>query len=148
MQSNGIKHLRSTPFYPASNGTVERLVRIFKESMKAGQHDRHSPCHRLQNFLLNYRSAVHATAGQSLASLFLDRQIWTRFDLLLSNLEQRISNQQAAQCHDQHPNVCKFGTGDRELVKDKSDWVPSTIIQRLGPLTYLVKLRAIHGDVI
>ena len=118
--------------------------------MKAGRHNRLFPYHRLQNFLLNYRSAVHATTGESLASLLLGRQIWTRFDLLHPNLEQRISNKQAAQkwCHDQRSNVCEVGAGDRVLVKNKSDWVPSTIIQRLGPLTYLVKLRAIHGDVI
>ena len=52
MQSNGIKHLRSTPYHPASNGAVERLVRSFKEAMKAGRHDKLSPCHWLQNFLL------------------------------------------------------------------------------------------------
>ena len=51
--SNGFKHLQSTPYHPASNGAVEQLVRSFKESMKAGQHDKLSPCHWLQNFHLN-----------------------------------------------------------------------------------------------
>ena len=142
MQSNGIKHLRSTPYHPASNGAVERLVRSFKEAMKAGRHDKLSPCHRLQNFLLNYRSTVHATTGESPASLFLGRQIRTRFDLLHPNLEERVSHKQAAQkrCHDQRSHVCEFSAGDRVLVKDKSDWVQGTIIQHLGPISYLVKL--------
>ena len=101
-----------------------------------------SPCHWLQNFLLNYRSTVHATTGESPASLFLGRQIRTRFDLLHPNLEERVSNKQAAQkrCHDQCSHVREFSAGDRVLVKDKSDWIPGAIIQRLGPLSYLVKL--------
>ena len=86
MQSNSFKHLWSTPYHPASNGAVEQLVRSFKEFMKAGRHDKLSPCHRLQNFHLNQPIwtiiLLHATTctRESPASL-LDRQIWTRFDL-------------------------------------------------------------------
>jgi transposase InsO family protein len=31
---NGIMHVKSSPYNPASNGLVERSVRIFKEGMK------------------------------------------------------------------------------------------------------------------
>ena len=81
--------------------------------MKAGRHDKLSPCHWLCS---------------------CDYQIGTSISL--------VSNKQAAQklCHDQHTHVHEFSAGDRVLVKDKSDWAPGTIIQRLEPLSYLVKL--------
>ena len=69
--SKGIKHIRSTPYHPATNGAVERLVRTFKQTMRAGRHDLLSMQHRLQNFLLTYRATPHTTTGETPAMLFL-----------------------------------------------------------------------------
>ena len=54
MHLNNIKHIRTTPYHPAFNAAAERLVRTFKQVMKAGQRDRFTSQHRLQNFLLTY----------------------------------------------------------------------------------------------
>ena len=35
VKSNGVKHIKSSPYHPATNGPVERLVQTFKKSMKA-----------------------------------------------------------------------------------------------------------------
>ena len=35
ISSNGIKHTKSAPYHPATNGLVERFIQTFKQSMKA-----------------------------------------------------------------------------------------------------------------
>ena len=40
MQPNGIKHIRTASYHPASNGLAERFVQTFKQSVKAKVHSR------------------------------------------------------------------------------------------------------------
>jgi transposase InsO family protein len=35
MSSNGIKHTKSAPYHPTTNGLAERFIQTFKQSMKA-----------------------------------------------------------------------------------------------------------------
>ena len=54
-KANGIKHIKSAP---CTNGAVERLVQVFKKSMKASQYDGRSHSQRLASFLLQCRIEV------------------------------------------------------------------------------------------
>ena len=123
MRSNGMKHIRCTPYHPASNRAVERLVQTFKQAMKAGRLDGLSTEHRLHNFLLTYRSTPHATTGQTAAFLFLGRDIRTRFDLLHPSLEKKVSGKQADQKsqHDHRAHTRELHPGDKVLAKNKFD---------------------------
>ena len=70
----------------------ERLVRTFKQAMKASNHDQFSPQQRLENFLLSYRTTPHATTGESPCTLFLGRQLRTRLDLMLPSIQERVES--------------------------------------------------------
>ena len=54
--SNGVTHIRTAPYHPASNGATERLVQTVKKALQAGR-QRGAPLeHRLAAFLLQYRN--------------------------------------------------------------------------------------------
>ena len=56
LATNGVKHLRSAPYHPATNGAAERLVQTVKCALKAG-HERGVPLEKtLATFLLQYRT--------------------------------------------------------------------------------------------
>ncbi|KAL0150485.1 hypothetical protein M9458_054302 [Cirrhinus mrigala] len=58
--ANGVQHIKSSPYHPATNGLAERFVQTMKHALKAstGQGTFHQ---RLHNFLLCYRCTPHAT---------------------------------------------------------------------------------------
>ena len=125
---------------------AERFVRTFKQSMKASKQDGRSISHRLENFLLTYHTTPHSITNSTPASLFLGRDIRTRFDLMKPDLEGTISKKQAEQVihHDQHAKEKQFQIKGKVMVKNfRSDptWVSGVIIQKLAPLIYLVEVQ-------
>ena len=58
MLTNGIKHIRSVQFHPASNGQAERFVQSMKHAMKSMGNDHGTVQDKLSRFLLAYRNAA------------------------------------------------------------------------------------------
>ena len=142
-RGNGIKHIRSSPYHPASNGLAERFVRTFKESMKAMKNENLSLNHKLENFLLRQRTTPQATTRQSPCALFLGRQVRTRLDLLRPELASQVEGRQAVQKeqHDHHAHARSIEAGQPVMVKNMRPgdlWIPGVVMRLLGPLTYLV----------
>ena len=69
LSRNGIRHITSASYHPATNGFVERAVQTFKEAMKkAMQGDIEM---NLARFLFHYGNTPHSTTGISPAELLL-----------------------------------------------------------------------------
>ena len=144
MKMNGVKHTRSSPYHPSTNGLAERFVQSLKQSLKATQGSGLPLSQRLCNFLLTYRSSVHATTGVTPSSLFLKREVRTRLDLMKPDSESRVLEKQSQQKadHDKHARTRQFSVGDLVMAKNLrsgADWIPATIVARLGPLSFLVE---------
>ena len=78
-----VRHHRSTPYYPQSNGLVERLVQTFKNSLKwtivdqLQDGDKTSPywAHLVDSVLYAYRCTPYSTTGVSPATLLYGREL-------------------------------------------------------------------------
>uniref|UniRef100_A0A1A8MV40 Integrase catalytic domain-containing protein n=1 Tax=Nothobranchius pienaari TaxID=704102 RepID=A0A1A8MV40_9TELE len=81
LKANGVKHIRSAPYHPATNGLAERFVQTFKHALKASRGS--APVQqRLDTFLLTYRNTPHATTREMPAMLFIGRKLRSRLDFL------------------------------------------------------------------
>ena len=103
--------------------------------------------HRLQNFLLTYRTTPHFTTNVAPCELFLGRSIRTRLDLLKPDLQEHVEAKQAQQKeqHDTHARCQVFGVNQNVMVKNRHagpSWIPGKIMQQVGPVTYLVDVNA------
>ena len=72
MKLNGIKHIKTVPYYPASNQAVERLVQMFKKSMMSTLQKGVAISQLLSSFLLSYRTMPHSTTNVTPAELFMN----------------------------------------------------------------------------
>ncbi|KAK3801911.1 hypothetical protein RRG08_028379 [Elysia crispata] len=115
------------------------MVQELKSALNKGQD--------LQRFLMAYRNTPHSTTGCCPAEMFLKHKIRTRLSSLKPNLATHVEKQQEASIkfHDRDTKTVRsFLPGDFVLLRNfrgSTKWVPATILQRQGPMTYIVR----HG---
>ena len=154
-RNKGIKHTRTPPYHPASNGAAERSVQVVKQAMR--KMGTASPLkERLGEFLLVYRTTSHATTERRPDELFLHRRLRTRLTLIFPNLAPTVEHHQQRQkaAHDKKTPLVTFMEGEKVLVRNqrgRTKWLTGVIIRRKSPVTYLVRMaknsvRYCHSD--
>ena len=145
MTKNGIKHVKTAPYHPASNGLVERAVQTVKEGlrkMKTGTIET-----KLARFLFHYRNTPHTTTGRCPSQLLFGREVKRHLDLLRPSVGATVRFKQAKQKeqHDLHAHDRHFDIGDAVLVRELGHgpgtrWLCGTVMKRNGPVSYEVRL--------
>ncbi|KAG7295105.1 hypothetical protein JYU34_022039 [Plutella xylostella] len=152
---NGIKHLTSPAYNPASNGQAESYVKIVKRALKAiimsGKSSHLNV--KLNEFLFNYRNSVHSSTNKSPAQILFGRQLRCRLDLLNPQISSpsdttlaetvKVNQSLQAKYYKGKRNI-DFNINDIVLVKihqnGKSIWTNGVINKKIGRSAYLVSL--------
>ncbi|KAL7824648.1 hypothetical protein SRHO_G00344920 [Serrasalmus rhombeus] len=78
LRSCGIRHIRASPYYPKSNGKIERFHRYLKKAFRAITCEGKTWKEELPKILMAYRSTPHRASGETPAMLMFGRDIRTK----------------------------------------------------------------------
>ncbi len=143
MSNNGIHHITSAPYHPATNGLAERAVQTVKSSLKKITEG--SLQTRISRFLYQYRMTPQSTTNKSPAELLMKRKFRSRLSMLYPDLSKAVRDKQETQkhYHDRSVKDRQFVVGDSVYVKNFSTgprWLSGTVVEKSGPVSYVVKL--------
>ena len=142
-KQNGIRHLKTAPYHPSTNGLAERAVQVFKRGMKkSGSGELET---KLARFLLHYRTTPHATTGTTPAELLMGRSPRTHLDMLRPNISARVESKQLSQKlhHDDRSRKRSFLPQEKVYVREagnNSPWTAGVIESRRGSVHYEMKM--------
>ena len=154
LSNNGVRHARTSPYHPSSNGLAERAVQTLKVSLSRQASTLPFDL-RLNKFLLNYRITPHTTTGQAPCELLMGRRLRTRLDLVIPDMEADMTHRQEKQAQLAGGKVREFAVGASVYVRNYSDrvgerWVHGYVVERTGPVSYGVAtesgIRRCHVD--
>ena len=144
VKQNGIRHITSAPYHPASNGLAERAVQTFKAAMK---YEDSTPVEtRLLRFLFQYRITPHSTTGVPPAELLLGHRPRSNLDLLHPDLQSKVHTSQYRQKagHDRKAKPRGFKVGDLVFARNFSThghpWIPGVVQETTGPVSFRIQL--------
>ena len=145
VRRNGIRHVTSAPYHPASNGLAERAVQTLKSALRKDPGGISLET-QLCRFLFRYRITPHSTTGVPPAELLLGRRPRSRLDLFHPNIAERVHGRQAKQknSHDRHCCRRDVRVGQPVWVRDLpagSTWLPGVIVQARGSDRFQVELQ-------
>lgn len=143
MSDNGIEHIKTAPYHPASNGLAERAVQVFKQGIRnvpGGTIEI-----KLARFLFRYRTTPQSTTGVAPSELLMGRKLKSHLDMIFPNIKSNVNAKQAKQkqyhdkcskarilCPGNRVYVCNFGSGEK--------WLPGVILEKTGPVSFRITL--------
>ena len=149
LKRNGIHHVRTPPYHPASNRLVERAVQTFKEGFKRLREGSIST--RISRFLFKYRLTPHSSTGVSPAELMFGRQLRSQLDQLRPSLEKtaRQSQDRQKKNHDKRSRSRVFTQNQPVYARNYGPgekWLPGVVVKLEGSV--LVHVRLTDGRIV
>ncbi|XP_042149549.1 uncharacterized protein K02A2.6-like [Ixodes scapularis] len=154
---NGVRHTKSPPYNPASNGSAERCVQTVKRDLLRQVIDEQrtgvpkSMQHRVDQFLFAYRNTPTGTTDRTPAELFLSWKPRTRLSFLHPEMERRMRDrqQQIKTAADMRRSSWRtFEAGDQVLVRGSRPrdpaWLVGRVVKKVSASTYVVIVQDQH----
>jgi hypothetical protein len=143
LQKNGVRHVTSAPYHPATNGLAERAVPTLKEGLKKSTAGDIGT--KVERFLFQYSLTPHSTTGSTPANLLMGRLPRCHLDLMRPDITSKVRRCQKRQkaSHDHRTKQRSMVIGDAVFVKNFGDgpaWLMGSIVDTLGSLSLQVKL--------
>ena len=128
---NGIRHCRSAPYHPASNGLAERAVQTLKHGLLAQKEGDLNT--RLSRFLFQYRVTPHSMTGVAPSELLMKRRLRTHLDLVKPDISQKVRTKQFQALGSAKER--RFVVGDMVLFRNWGSgpkWLPGKVVDFRG----------------
>ena len=144
LKKNGIKHLRTPPYHPASNGLAERAVQTFKGGMKKLKEGTLET--KLARFLFTYRITPQSSTGVSPSELMFGRKIRSHLETLRPDLARkvRLSQERQKRGQDSHARERNFEIGETVYARNYGPgdmWLPGKVTGIQGSTLHTVLLK-------
>lgn len=135
VKRNGIRHITTAPYHPATNGLAERAVQTFKAGLNKSIHGDVET--KLARFLFSYRTTPHSTTGVTPAELMMGRKLRNHLDLIQPDLSSRVLARQTNQKigHDKRVKERHIAVNQPIYARNFSSgpkWLPGRVITSQG----------------
>nr|XP_049692720.1 uncharacterized protein K02A2.6-like isoform X1 [Helicoverpa armigera] len=163
---NGIEHLLSPAYHPASNGQAESFVKIVKKGLKAiilQGCNKVTIYDKIAKYLFDYRNSKNSTTDKSPAELVFGRSLRSRLDLLnpfapsssstSTDLTQTVARKQSLQAkHYRGVQRPDFKKNDlvwitKNTNNNKVSWLEGIVKEKVGNIMYTVYVPQLNGEV-
>ncbi|UYV72861.1 hypothetical protein LAZ67_10001016, partial [Cordylochernes scorpioides] len=111
----GIRHIKASPYYPKSNGKIERFHRFLKKQFNSSSEEGKDWKEDLSRILMSYRTTPNRSTGKTPAFLLFSREIKTKLSSLVNDAEDE-------------SNIKEFNMVYKEKMKTYND-----IIRKASP---------------